>query len=123
MKLPSRILIIEDEILIQQSLKLFFEYKGVQVDAVAQGKEALELILKNDYDRILCDLMLSDITGFDVFEESLQKYNRQQLTNIFVFMSAYNSAEVLAKISKYNCMFISKPFDKIEITIDKILGL
>jgi DNA-binding response OmpR family regulator len=67
----TNILIIEDEILIQQSLKKLFERKGFKVDTSASGKLAIDLILNNDYDRIICDLMLQDISGFDVIEDGL----------------------------------------------------
>lgn len=108
------ILIIEDEILIQQSLKKLFERKGHKVDVSASGKLAIDLILKNDYDRIVCDLMLQDISGFDVIEESKKKLTAEDIGKKFVIMTAYNSPQVLSRANSYQCRLLNKPFDDLE---------
>lgn len=110
----NKILIIEDEILIQQSLKKLFERKGLTVDVSASGKLAIDLILNNDYDRIICDLMLQDISGFDVIEESKKKFSPQEIGQKFVIMTAYNSPQVLSRASAYQCRLLNKPFDDLE---------
>ena len=69
-----KILIIEDEILIQKSLQKLLQIKGAEVDVQDQGEKAIQMILDNNYDRILCDLMLKDLNGFDIIEESKKKY-------------------------------------------------
>jgi CheY-like chemotaxis protein len=110
----NNILIIEDEILIQQSLKKLFERKGLKVDVSASGKVAIDMILNNQYDRIICDLMLQDISGFDVIEESKKKYTPEQISNKFVIMTAYNSPQVLTRANAYQCRLLNKPFDDLE---------
>lgn len=110
----NKILIIEDEILIQQSLKKLFERKGLQVDVSASGKLAIDLILNNHYDRIICDLMLQDISGFDVIEESKKKFSPDEISQKFVIMTAYNSPQVLSRANSYQCRLLNKPFDDLE---------
>jgi CheY-like chemotaxis protein len=116
-----RILVIEDELLIQKSLKKLLEKKGAQVDVSSTGKGAIEMILERDYDRIICDLMLQDITGFDIIEESKKKYNIQQISDIFIIMTAYSSAQILEKAKGYGCEVLSKPFDDMQAAIDTFL--
>ncbi len=111
------LLIIEDEILIQQSLKKLFERKGFRVDVSASGKIAIDLILKNTYDRIICDLMLQDISGFDVIEESKKKFTIQEISKKFVIMTAYNSPQVISRANSYQCRLINKPFDDLELAM------
>jgi CheY-like chemotaxis protein len=113
----KHLLIIEDEILIQQSLKKLFERKGVKVDVSASGKQAIDMILKNSYDRIICDLMLQDISGFDVIEESKKKYSLEEIGEKFVIMTAYNSPQVLSRANSYQCRLLNKPFDNLEEAI------
>jgi CheY-like chemotaxis protein len=108
------ILIIEDEILIQQSLKKLLERKGAKVDVSASGKMAIDLILANDYDRIICDLMLQDISGFDVIEESKKRYSTEDIGKKFVIMTAYNSPQVLSRANSYQCKLLNKPFDNLD---------
>lgn len=110
----NKILIIEDEILIQQSLKKLFERKGLTVDVSASGKLAIDLILNNHYDRIICDLMLQDISGFDVIEESKKKFSPEEISQKFVIMTAYNSPQVLSRANSYQCRLLNKPFDDLE---------
>jgi CheY-like chemotaxis protein len=109
-----KILIIEDEILIQQSLKKLFERKGLKVDVSASGKLAIDLILNNHYDRIICDLMLQDISGFDVIEESKKRFTAEEISSKFVIMTAYNSPQVLSRANSYQCRLLNKPFDDLE---------
>ncbi len=110
----KKILIIEDEILIQQSLKKLFERRGFSVDVSASGKIAIDMIMTNNYDRIICDLMLQDISGFDVIEESKKKYSGPEIGEKFVIMTAYNSPQVLTRATSYQCRLLNKPFDDIE---------
>ncbi|WP_372651986.1 response regulator [Halobacteriovorax sp.] len=108
------ILVIEDELLIQKSLKRLLEKKGASVDACSSGKEAIERILTKDYDRVICDLMLQDITGFDIIEESKKKYNIEEIGKLFVIITAYSSPQILEKANSYGCKVLGKPFDNIE---------
>jgi CheY-like chemotaxis protein len=110
----NTILIIEDEILIQQSLKKLFERRGLKVDVSASGKIAIDLILNNNYDRIICDLMLQDISGFDVIEESRKKFAPEEISQKFVIMTAYNSPQILSRANAYQCRLLNKPFDDLE---------
>ena len=113
----KHILIIEDEILIQQSLKKLLERKGMRVDVSASGKIAIDMILSQNFDRIICDLMLQDISGFDVIEESKKKYSPDEIGKKFVIMTAYNSPQVLSRASTYQCKLLNKPFDNLDEAI------
>ena len=113
----KHILIIEDEILIQQSLKKLLERKGMRVDVSASGKIAIDMILSQNFDRIICDLMLQDISGFDVIEESKKKYTPEEIGEKFVIMTAYNSPQVLNRASTYHCKLLNKPFDNLDEAI------
>ncbi|HXH73980.1 MAG TPA: response regulator [Bacteriovoracaceae bacterium] len=110
----KHLLIIEDEILIQQSLKKLFERKGFKVDVSASGKIAIDMVINGSYDRIICDLMLQDISGFDVIEESKKKYSAAEISKKFVIMTAYNSPQVLSRANAYQCRLLNKPFDDLE---------
>jgi DNA-binding NarL/FixJ family response regulator len=115
------VLLIEDEVLIQKSLTKMMELRGAMVRAESYGREAIKLILNNDFDRIICDLMLQDVSGFDVLEESKIKYTSEELSKKFVIITAYSSENVLQKASQYGCRVISKPFQNINETIDTLL--
>lgn len=118
----KKILIIEDEVLIAQSLRKILEKKGHQVVVTESGHEAIGLIAQNDYDRIVCDLMLQDISGFDVLEESRRRYSVDEMGKIFIIMTAYNSPQVLEKAREYKCEILNKPFEDLRTAMSRIEG-
>lgn len=118
-----KILIIEDEILIQKSLKKLLEKKDAIVDTVSSGRDAINMILENQYDRIICDLMLQDISGFDIIEESKKKFSPEQISKIFVIITAYSSPQVLSKASNYKCKIINKPFESMAHAIQTFMNI
>lgn len=105
-----KILVIEDEILIQQSLKKMLEKLGADVQTASKGLEAIPLIKNNLFDRIVCDLMLQDITGFDIIEESKLIYSADEIAQKFIIITAYSSDQVLTKAKDYGCIVLNKPF-------------
>ena len=107
------ILIVEDEILIQKSLTKLLEKKGATVTATASGKEAISLIKDNEYDKVICDLMLNDISGFDILEESKSKFSLDEIKVKFIIMTAYSSEQVHQKVENYGCKFLTKPFENL----------
>lgn len=62
----SKILLVDDETLITDSLTYSLKREGFQVEAVADGISALEAAQKMIPDLIVLDLMLPDISGFEV---------------------------------------------------------
>ncbi|MFP5457128.1 MAG: response regulator [Bacteriovoracia bacterium] len=118
----KKILIIEDEFLIAQSLRKILEKKGHQVFVTESGTEAIKLITENNYDRIVCDLMLQDISGFDVLEESRRRYSIDEMGKIFIIMTAYNSPQVLEKAREYKCEILNKPFEDLRTAMSRIEG-
>lgn len=110
----KKILLIEDEPLIQKSLKKLLENRGAEVTVESRGKEAIQLLLNQDFDRVICDLMLQDISGFDVIEESKQRFTIAEITKLFIIITAYSSPHVIDKATQYGCQLLSKPFENID---------
>jgi CheY-like chemotaxis protein len=110
----KRILLIEDEPLIQKSLKKLLEKRGVNVTVESRGREAIGLILNQEFDRIICDLMLQDISGFDVIEEAKARFTMAEISKLFIIITAYSSPHVIEKATQYGCLLLSKPFEDID---------
>lgn len=110
----NKILLIEDEPLIQKSLKKLLEKRGVEVTVESRGREAIQLILNQKFDRIICDLMLQDISGFDVIEEAKAKFSITEISKLFIIITAYSSPHVIEKATQYGCLLLSKPFENID---------
>ena len=118
----DKILLIEDEPLIQKSLKRLLEKRGVEVVVESRGREAISLILNQKFDRIICDLMLQDISGFDVIEEAKGRFTISEISKLFIIITAYSSPHVIEKATQYGCRLLSKPFENIEDALNLFLS-
>ncbi len=64
-----KVLCIEDEHFISELYVRVLTRGGYRVDAVADGKQALDAALTNDYDIILLDLMLPNVPGIEILRK------------------------------------------------------
>lgn len=60
------ILIVEDEVSMLKGLQDNLEFEGYQVDTASNGTEGLKKLLSNKYHLILLDVMMPEMSGFDV---------------------------------------------------------
>ncbi len=69
----AKILIVEDEPQMQIGLRDNFEFEGYDVELVANGNDALDKIIKEQYDLIIQDIMIPGISGLDVIKKAREK--------------------------------------------------
>lgn len=67
--MAKKVLVVDDEKLIVKGIRFSLEQDGMEVDCAYDGKEALEHATNNRYDVILLDVMLPEITGFEVCQQ------------------------------------------------------
>ena len=104
-----RLLLIDDEPHLGITLSTGLR-EHADVVAVRSGREAIKRLLADDgFDLILCDLMMPDLTGMDVFEEVVQK--RPALRSRFVFTTGGAVTErARAFIEQMPDQRLDKPF-------------
>ena len=111
----KKILIVEDETLIREFIhKSISRNEIIDVTSTGKGSEAIKLIKNNNFCFIFCDVMLEDITGFDIYDEVFSYPSLENPQKKFIFMTAYTSEKILNKINSLNCRLIRKPFSSIE---------
>ncbi|MCK9424566.1 MAG: response regulator transcription factor [Ignavibacteriaceae bacterium] len=64
-----KILIVEDEPDMRLGLKDNLEFDGYEVDSAGNGKEGYEKITNNNYDLVLMDVMMPEMSGFEVCKQ------------------------------------------------------
>ena len=69
----ATILVVDDEISIQELVKLYLEKEGFRVESAGSGKEALERIDAVKPSLVVLDIMLPDMNGLDVCRELRQR--------------------------------------------------
>ena len=103
----ARILIIDDERAIRNALREILEYENYLVDEAEDGASGIELVNKESYDVILCDIKMPKMDGIEVLE------NIQKTTDAPVVMiSGHGTIETAVEaIRKGAYDFIAKPLD------------
>lgn len=121
--IANKILLVEDDIDIQDNLKAFLEMENFEVESVANGKQAIELIQKEGRPRlILLDLMMPIMNGYEMLAE-MKKMNLFKGNPLpIILLSAATDIEETAR--QQVTKFIRKPIalDKLLLTIKEIYG-
>jgi len=102
----QKLLLVEDDIMLSETLQEYLESKGFQVDVVFSGEEALQKAYENNYDLLLLDVMVPGIDGFE-----LLKKIRQNKETPAIFITSLNSVDAVEKGFKSGGDdYIRKPF-------------
>ncbi len=103
-----RVLIIEDEHLIRWSLRQKFEARGYQVAESETGAAGLAALEEEQFDLLMLDYKLPDMTGLDV----LGKIREKDKDIVVIMMTAFSSIESAVDAMKLGAYdYVTKPFD------------
>jgi DNA-binding response OmpR family regulator len=69
----TKILVVEDDPKMQVGLKDNLEFEGYDVKVAKNGKDGLQELIDNSYDLALLDVMLPQMSGFDVLKKAREK--------------------------------------------------
>jgi len=114
----NRILIIDDEVNMRHMLKMLLTKSGYDIETAADGQEGLEVIEREQFNFILCDIKMPRIDGLTFLKSAVKKS-----TNIpIIMMSAYGTIDSAVEAMKSGAYdYISKPFkaDEVLLTLKK----
>ncbi|RZB31204.1 MAG: heterodisulfide reductase subunit A2 [Desulfobacteraceae bacterium Eth-SRB2] len=103
-----RILVVDDEFIVRDSLKEWLQDDGFTVDTVASGPEALDLLSKQAYQLMLTDIKMPGMNGVEL----LQKAKEDFPDLCVVMMTAYATVETAVEAMKIGALdYFLKPFD------------
>jgi two-component system response regulator PilR (NtrC family) len=116
------ILIVDDELSMRELLDYMLKREGYRVDCAENGRKAVALVGQNNYDLLLCDIRLGDISGLDV----LRACKTHHPGTVVIMISAYASTEIAVEAMNEGAYdYVPKPFNKDELleTVAKALKL
>jgi two-component system, NtrC family, response regulator PilR len=116
------ILVVDDELSMRELLEVLLSKEGYKVSCAENGRKAISMIKKTEFDLLLCDIRLGDITGIEVLKASKD----QNPNNVVIMISAYATTEAAVEaMNKGAYDFVPKPFDNEELkqTIKNALDL
>jgi DNA-binding NtrC family response regulator len=111
----SRILIIDDEAAIRESLDTLLTLEGFSVSMAGDGPSGMELLARNEYDLLLLDLALPGESGIDL----LPRIVEMQPTLPVIMITAYGTVgNVVDAIRAGAENFVQKPWDNEKLLAD-----
>jgi len=104
----AKILIVDDERSIRNTLKDILEIESYQVDVVESGIEALALLKNSNYDVIFSDIKMPQMDGIEL----LQKIKENNIESPIIMISGHGNIETAVDCIKKGAYdFIEKPID------------
>ena len=116
----TKILIVDDELIMRESLAGWLQRDGHTVDTASSGEEALEKLKEARFDIMLVDIKMEGMSGLDV----LQHVKENDPDVAIVMITAYGSIPTAIEAMKNGAYdYMLKPFDPNElgVLIDKII--
>ncbi len=104
----QQILLIEDNRDIATMLFDFFESENITLDYADNGKQGLELALKNNFDAIILDVMLPDMNGFSLCKNLR---NANNTTPVLMLTALASKEDLLSGFDFGADDYLTKPFD------------
>ena len=120
-EMSERILIVEDEDTLCESLQRVFRREGYEVDIADSAETAFRLLENNAFDLILTDVILPGISGIEL----IARYKEQNPNQKVIIMTAYASLQTAVEALRVGaCDFIEKPImhDELKRMVKKALG-
>lgn len=103
-----RILVVDDELIMRDSLKAWLEDEGFSVDMAASGPEALNHLSKQAYELMLADIKMPGMDGVELLQKAKEVFPDLSV----VMMTAYATVETAVEAMKIGAMdYLLKPFD------------
>ncbi len=115
-----RIMVVDDEFVVRESLYHWFSKEGYSTTTCASGEEALEALEKAFYDILFVDMKMPGMDGFDVLEKAGEIYPETSV----VIITAYGSIDTAVKAMKSGAVdYLLKPFkpEQLSLVMEKIM--
>lgn len=120
--MPNKILIVDDEDIIRESLSYILKGEGYEVVEAENGKVAFELMKETSFDLVITDLEMPQMRGTELLEE-IKKMNIQTAA---IVVTAFGSLETAITALRNGASdYILKPveFDELIIKVKRLFEM
>ena len=110
----KRILVVDDEEVIRKFLRIHLAKLGYEVKEAADGEQAMEQLRKDDFDLLICDIMMPKKDGWEVIKEA--KSNPKTKDMPVIVLTAKNEDSDMFKGYDLGAnYYMTKPFSKAQL--------
>ena len=119
-RIDKKILVVDDDRAILSLMSKIIENSGYHVKSASNAKEALKLIMENQFNLVISDISLPGMSGIELYKKVRNRYESLD----FIFMSGYAVDDMDESIIESVAGFFPKPFQiqSVMDTISKILS-
>ncbi|MBV6513025.1 MAG: sigma-54-dependent Fis family transcriptional regulator [Ignavibacteriales bacterium] len=117
--MPEKILVVDDEDIIRDTISVVLKKEGYQVDEAENGLIAFNKIQENFYDLVITDIEMPEMKGIELLERS----SKAQANASFIIITAYGSLDTAIRALRSGANdYILKPveFDELLIKINRL---
>lgn len=114
-----RIMVVDDELIVRESLYHWFKNAGHVVEAVSGGNEALDILEKKPFEVLFVDMKMPRMSGLELLKRVKEGYPDTTV----VIITAYGSIESSVEAMKLGASdYLLKPFkpDQLALVLEKI---
>ena len=112
--MKRKILIVGDEEVIREFLRIHLAKLGYEVKEAADGEQAIEELGKDDFDLLICDILMPKKSGWEVIQEV--KSNSKTMHLPVIVLKAKNEETDMFKGYDLGAnYYMTKPFTKAEL--------
>ncbi|MEW6262106.1 MAG: HD domain-containing phosphohydrolase [Thermodesulfobacteriota bacterium] len=117
----DRILVVDDEPAVREVISEYLTMEGYQVKTAADGREALHMMGREEFDLVVTDLSMPNLDGFGLMR---QVHGLQPLTTVIVLSGQGTFENAVEAVHRGAYDFVAKPvrdFKSFRITVDRSL--
>jgi DNA-binding NtrC family response regulator len=119
--MPKKILVVDDEKIVCDMARVILQNEGYEVETFTDSVQALESIRNKEYDLVVTDLMMEQVSGMDI----LREVNRLYPTTKVIMLTAYATLDATIEAIRERIFdFFPKPvkIEELKKSVKKALG-
>ena len=112
--MDAKVMLVDDEEMIRESVELFFQSEGIKILTAASGDDCLDYLEEGFRGIILMDVMMPNMNGWDTIRKIVE--NDLYEGNIIVMLTAMDAPDnKMEGIQEYVTDYLTKPFNPDEL--------
>ena len=109
--MKRKVLIVDDEEVIRKFLRIHLDKLGYEVKEAADGEQAIEELGKDDFDLLICDILMPKKDGWEVIKEAKSNSKTKNMPVILLTVKNEDS-DVFKGYDLGANYYMTKPFTK-----------
>ena len=112
--MKKKILIVDDEEVIRKFLKIHLDKLGYEVMEAGDGVQAIEQLGKDDFDLLICDILMAKKDGWEVIRE-VKSNPKTKAIPVIVLTAKNEDSDMFKGYDLGANYYMTKPFTKAQL--------